>query len=290
VVQSASLDAPSQVASADNSFVPAPNGPGVSGWGRFDETRVNIDPTGSSFGNYKLRVQAPQFGIDDSWHNANNTVIVGGYVAPFHSYADFTKFGDAHINAAGTAYALYGLWFSGPWQAGLRLNYDNNSARFYDTYLGTNAVVHPNEKGIQAAASYMMPFDGWNLQPSAELNYGTIEGSKFVDGVGDNVLVGSTNDFWGKLNARFSTDVTTERGLLVQPYANIGLLYRGDTTTDVHVGTFGTASNVNGINGDFAVGVNTNLAANLSLSAQADYLAGNRINGWTGFLGLRYTP
>jgi outer membrane protein OmpA-like peptidoglycan-associated protein len=26
------------------------------------------------------------------------------------------------------------------------------------------------------------------------------------------------------------------------------------------------------------------------LSAQADYIAGNRVEGWTGFIGLRYTP
>jgi outer membrane autotransporter protein len=112
----------------------------------------------------------------------------------------------------------------------------------------------------------------------------------FTDGVGDLVNVGRTNDFWGKLNGRFSTDVTTARGLLVQPYASIGLLYRGDSSTKVLISGFSSSTNINGWNGDFAVGVNTNLMANLSLSAQVDYLAGDRVEGWTGFLGLRYTP
>jgi outer membrane autotransporter protein len=290
VVKGASLDDTSQqVASADNSFVPPPNGPGVSGWGRFAESRFSVDPNGSSFADYKLRVDAAQFGLDYDWHNATNNVLFGGYITPFNAFSDFASLG-GHIKTSGTAYGIYGLWFSGPWEAGVRLNVDNDTARFTDTFIGTNAVTKPDEKGIQAAASYDMAFDWANFTPSAEFNYGTVNGSHFTDGAGNLVQISSTDDLWGKINGRFSWDVQTDRGLLVQPYVNVGVLYRGDTGTNVGIAGFTTATNVNGFNGDFALGVNTNLAANLSLSAQGDYLAGNRINGWTGFLGLRYTP
>jgi outer membrane autotransporter protein len=283
-------DTSQQVASMDNTFVPSPNGPGLSGWGRFDETRFNVNPNGSKYSDYNLRVDATQVGGDYDWHNAWNEVLIGGYVAPFHSFADFSSFG-THIRSSGTAYALYGLWFNGPWEGGLRLNYDPTSTHISDTFLGTNASFKTNEKGVQAAVRYdnMNLVDWVDFSPSAELNYGTLDGGNFADGAGDLVTVGRTNDFWGKLNGRFSTDVITERGLLVQPYLNIGVLYRGDTSTKVDIGTFSNTSNINGFNGDVAVGVNTNLASSLSLSAQVDYLAGNRVNGWTGFVGLRYS-
>jgi outer membrane autotransporter protein len=135
-----------------------------------------------------------------------------------------------------------------------------------------------------------MPLDWADFTPSAELNYGTVNGVHFTDGAASVVQVGSTNDLWGKLNGRFSWNVETAHNLLVEPYVNIGILYRGDTDTRTTIGAFSTSTNVNGWDGDLAVGVNTNLAANLSLSAQADYLAGDRVKGWTGSIGLRYTP
>ena len=289
-VTNASLDDTSQqVASADSTFVPAPNGNGLSGWGRFDETRFNVDPNGSPLANYKLRVDALQAGLDGTWHNADNLVVFGGYITPFHAWADFASFG-GHIGMSGTAYGVYAMWFSGPWAAGLRLNTDNMTAHISDTFIGTSASVKPYERGAQVAVSYDMPLDWADFTPSAEFNYGTVNGVHFTDGAGDLVNVGSTSDVWGKLNGRFSWDVETAHNLLVQPYVNIGLLYRGDTGTQTSISSFSTSTNVNGWDGDFAVGVNTNLAQGLSLSAQADYLAGNRVNGWTGFIGLRYTP
>jgi outer membrane autotransporter protein len=289
VANASLVDTAQQVASNDPTFVPAPNGPGLSGWGRFDETRFNVDPSGSPFADYKLRVDSMQIGLDGTWHNAGNLVMFGGYITPFHAWSDFSSFG-GHIGMSGTAYGLYGLWFSGPWQAGLRLNTDNATAHISDTFIGTNASVKPYETGAQAAMSYDMPFDWADFTPSAEFNYGTVNGVHFTDGAGSVVQVGSTDDLWGKLNGRFSWDVETAHNLLVQPYVNVGLLYRGDTDTRTTIGTFSTSTNVNGWDGDFAAGVNTNLATSLSLSAQADYLAGDRVKGWTGFIGLRYTP
>jgi outer membrane autotransporter protein len=295
-VKSAELDQPTQVASMDNSFVPGPNGPGVSGWGRFAESRFQIDPSGAPGADYRLRVSTGQLGVDEDWHDADNTVVVGGYIAPFKAFADFND-ASAHIDAHGTNYAVYGLWFSGPWSAGVRLNYAQVGEQFTDKTLGTDAHTSPNERGIQVAASYRMPFgetggmlDDWTFEPQGEFNWGSTKSTQLIDGVGDVVKIGATDNVWGKLNGRFFTDVTTAHGLLVEPYVNIGLLYRGDSTTDVSIGTFHAATNINGFDGDFGFGVNTNLARNLSLSVQGDYLAGNRLAGWTGFISLRYTP
>jgi outer membrane autotransporter protein len=289
VANASLVDTSHQVASTDPTFVPAPNGAGLSGWGRFDEARFNVDPSGSPFADYKLRVDSMQMGLDGTWHNAGNLVMFGGYITPFHAWSDFASFG-GHIGISGTAYGVYGLWFSGPWQAALRLNVDDATARFSDTSIGTNASVKPYERGAQAAVSYDMPLDWADFAPSAEFNYGTVNGVHFIDGAGDLVQVGSTNDVWGKLNGRFSWNVETAHNLLVQPYVNIGLVYRADTDTRTTIGAFSTSTDVNGWDGDLALGVNTNLAANLSLSAQADYLTGDRVKGWTGFIGLRYTP
>jgi outer membrane autotransporter protein len=289
VANASLVDSSQEVASNDPTFVPAPNGTGLSGWGRFDEARFNVNPSGSPFAGYKLRVDSMQIGLDGTWHNAGSLVMFGGYITPFHAWSDFASFG-GHIGMSGTAYGLYGLWFSGPWQAGLRLNTDNATAHFTDTFIGSNAFVKPYERGAQAAVSYDMPLNWANFTPSAEFNYGTVNGVHFTDGAGDLVQVGSTNDVWAKLNGRFSWDVETARNLLVQPYVNLSIIYRADTSTHTIIDTFSASTNVNGWDGDLAVGVNTNLAAGLSLSAQADYLAGDRVKGWTGFIGLRYTP
>ena len=287
---SASLDKPVQLASADNGFMPQPGGGSLSGWGRYEESRFEIDPSGSSVADYKLRVDTAQFGLDDAWHNADNRLVFGGYVAPFHSWANFTKFGAAEIGSSGDAYALFGLWFSGRWQAGLRLNYDSDTAHFSDNYIGTNASLKTPEEGVQAAASYSMQFDWANFDPSLELNYGRVRGGSIADGVSDTVRIGDTSDFWGKFNGRFSWDVETDHNLLVQPYVNLALLYRGNTNTTVDIDTFGLSTNVNGWNGDVALGVNASLAANLAMFAQMGYVAGDRIKGVTGFLGLQYAP
>ncbi len=288
----ASNAAPVKVASTDNSFVPSsPSAAGmIGGWGKFSSASFSMTPSGSSYADYNMTANVGQIGMDATVEGNGQTGIFGLYVSPIAADANFKSFGSSHMKTSGFGISGYGLWIQGPWRAGLVIGSDKLDTHFTDSYIGTDAKVKLNALDVQAAASYTEQLDDSTfVEPSGELTYTSVDGGSFVDGVGDTVTFGKTESVLAKLKARFGKTYTTDDGVVLKPYLDLGINYEFEGTTNVTIGNWSYTTGLRGVAAQAGGGLDANITDNISLFGDANYIDGERQKGWQGFVGFRFT-
>lgn len=285
----AAMQRPVQVASNDPNFAPPTPEAGKFGvWVQASYDDMSVEPDGPAAANFDFTGEAVRFGMDYAWRTTQGTFGAGVYVASVDGRSNFDNFGDARITTDGVAYAVYGIWLNGPWQAGLRVNYDALESTITDNYLGTHADVEPNTWGVEGAVSYDVPLSNdLVLQPQIDLRYASVDGVSFIDGAGDLVDVSDTTSYQARVRARlrktWQADATRITG-----YLDAALIYDGDGKTDVTIGGDQFQTEFSGTSGAFGGGVDVAVSRSLSLFAGADYYTGERLDGWKAMAGLRW--
>ena len=193
------------------------------------------------------------------------------------------------MKSTGFGISGYGLWIEGPWRAGLILSNDRLSTHFTDSYIGTDAKVKASAFGVQAAASYTGQLDDDTFfEPGAGLSYTSLGGTSFNDGAGNAVTIGATDSVLGTLSGRIGKTFNVD-GTILKPYADLGVHYEFDGTTDVTIGNWSNTSGMRGASAQVGGGFTASIGDRVSLFGNVDYVAGDRQKGWQSFVGLRFT-
>ncbi len=259
------------------------------GWVKGYYSDLSLDPAdGASFEQTGGGLQA---GLDIGLRDVageGDRLLGGLFVGAFNAKAEIDD-SDGEVTLDGTTLGAYVTYLNGGLYLDGVVKLDLGQATFKQPSSLTKADSDVTTWGLSLEAGYRFDFDGFYLEPQAQISWARATADDFTDGGGATIDLRDGTSVKGRLGARAGTLFTLDDGARLAPYVQVGVLHEfaGESTAVATGSTL--VSDLSGTAGQVGGGIEaTSADGRFALVLAVDYGFGGSSRGVEANLGLRF--